>query len=77
MARRANKLDYMRPGQWRRIRWRDQGVGCCDCGLVHTHQYKVVGGRIFMRCWRDPEGTAEGRKRHRFAYRPVKKRRSR
>lgn len=35
---------------------------CCDCGLVHYYEYRVVSGRIIERAFRDNRATA-GRRR--------------
>ena len=38
-------------------------VACCDCGLVHEYDYKVVDGRILRRGWRCNRDTANRRRR--------------
>lgn len=36
-----------------------KAVACCDCGLVHGHQYLVIDGKtITHRTWRDERRTA-------------------
>ncbi len=37
-------------------------LGCCDCGLVHRVQFKVVNGRVQFRVWRDKRATAATRR---------------
>lgn len=37
---------------------------CCDCGLVHLVQTKLVGRTVFMRAWRDRRRTALRRRWH-------------
>lgn len=57
--------DYieMEPGQWVRVYKTNFLDACCDCGLVHRSQYRVVDGKIYMRCWRDERATAACRRR--------------
>lgn len=38
---------------------------CCDCGLVHTVDFRVIDGRAQMRMRRDNRATLMKR-RHRF-----------
>jgi hypothetical protein len=40
-------------------------IGCCDCGLIHTHQlsYDPEVGKVAMLTWRDSEATKKRRKR--------------
>jgi len=35
---------------------------CCDCGLVHLCEYKVVEGRIIERIFRQNRDTANQRR---------------
>lgn len=36
-------------------------LGCCDCGLVHTIEFKVVNGTVRFRAQRNHEATAKQR----------------
>jgi hypothetical protein len=49
-------------GEWVKPRTRDYKIKCCDCGLVHKMQFKVAGGRVVFRAWRDPRATAVARR---------------
>ncbi len=50
-------------------KWHDchSYIGCCDCGLVHRIQYRVVKigkkTKIQARVWRRKRLTAEARKK--------------
>ena len=51
-------------------KWYAMGFGakpwleeCCDCGLVHRVEYKVEGGRFWIRWQRDEVETAKAHKR--------------
>ena len=35
-----------------------QMIGCCDCGLVHKHVYRVENKKIVRRVYRDNRATA-------------------
>ena len=39
--------DGDKPGLW----------GCCDCGLMHRVEFKIISGEIFIRVKRDNEAT--------------------
>jgi hypothetical protein len=62
---------FAEPGEWHQPRMRDFGMRCCDCGLAHRVDFRIVGRRVQMRAWRDERSTAairrEARKRKRRA----------
>lgn len=37
-------------------------VACCDCGLVHSEEYKVLKKNLRIRVWRNEPLTEEIRK---------------
>lgn len=37
-------------------------IACCDCGLVHKFEFKVVKGTIYAKAWRDNRATAQKRR---------------
>jgi len=43
------------------IKWRplkaEFSITCCDCGLAHKFQFKVVKGAVYWRAKRDKEAT--------------------
>ena len=54
---------------------RDRACGtsakqCCDCGLVHRLDFRIVGGRIEFRTRRDDRATAAARRALRLRRRP-------
>ena len=64
MSRRIyHKLE---DGEW----WRPVATGareqCCDCGLVHKLDFRIVDGRIEIRATRDMRATAAVRRAFRF-----------
>jgi hypothetical protein len=45
-------------GEWTRPRLRNFREQCCDCGLIHRLDFRVVDGRIEFRTRRDDRATA-------------------
>lgn len=39
---------------------------CCDCGLVHRMDFRIVAGRVQFRAYRVPRLTAARRRRIRI-----------
>jgi hypothetical protein len=58
-------------GEWFPVRHKNYRLVCCDCGLVHRTQFRIVAGRhagadvfqLHMRVWRDPKTTRAWRAR--------------
>jgi hypothetical protein len=38
---------------------------CCDCGLVHRMDFRIVKGRVQFRPFRDKRATAAARRKSR------------
>jgi hypothetical protein len=36
---------------------------CCDCGLVHSIDFRVVGNKIQFRVFRDNRATGQARRK--------------
>lgn len=60
----------VRAGQWVKPRRRFYKMACCDCGLVHKMEFKLVprgnGKAILLRAWRDNRATAAIRRHTRW-----------
>lgn len=41
-------------------------MACCDCGLIHRLNFRVVKGRVQIQPFRDNRATAQRRKNKRF-----------
>lgn len=56
---RERKLQYEPnyQGEWVVQKRRGNFIGCCDCGLVHTVNFRMVRGRIEMQVFRNPGET--------------------
>jgi hypothetical protein len=53
-------------GEWTRPRMRDFREQCCDCGLIHRLDFRIVDGRIEFRTRRDERATAAARRPFKF-----------
>ena len=57
----SSKFYTLQPGEWREIEGRFHRFQCCDCGLVHLFQFRIVkknGRRVIrFRAWRDGRAT--------------------
>jgi hypothetical protein len=50
-------------GAWHRVGNFDHHE-CCDCGLVHKEEFKLVKGVLYWRTYRDDKKTSDSRKKH-------------
>lgn len=54
-------MKHLRDGEW--VKSGDYTHHeCCDCGLVHKYEYKLVDGVLYERWIRDPRETRKARK---------------
>jgi hypothetical protein len=60
-----SKSDYyhVTDGEWVPEKMRGGKDQCCDCGLVHTINYKIVDGTLYRQVFRHPKATG-GARRH-------------
>ena len=52
-------------GEWIRPRMKGWKMACCDCGLVHTMNFRLIGGRVHLQAIRDQRATA-AKRRHKL-----------
>lgn len=64
MARRT--YHALKDGEWIRPAMRGFRDACCDCGLVHKVDFRIVDGRVELRAYRDARATAGVRRPFRF-----------
>ncbi len=50
------------PGQWVEPILKGYKLMCCDCGLVHTMDFRVSGKRVQFRVFRNNRSTALARR---------------
>lgn len=53
-----------RDGEWLQPVRQGYRLACCDCGLVHRVDFRVVRGRIQFRARRNARATKRRRARH-------------
>ena len=51
--------------KWFDLDWLNNQTACCDCGLVHDEDYRIVGGKLQCRSRRDNRRTAAVRRERR------------
>lgn len=49
-------------GEWVETNAFDSLIVCCDCGLSHRLQFKLVDGKLYERWTRDPAETRRQRR---------------
>ena len=69
------KYDEPKSGEWQQPIRRGYKLQCCDCGLVHTFDFKVKNNRVEFRCFRNIRSTAQVR-RHFKSIRVIKSHKS-
>ena len=64
----VEKVKKAKAGQWDRIKKKGFKMACCDCGLVHRFDFKVINSKneteLYMKGERDNRATGQLR-RHR------------
>ena len=63
------KFEQPSAGQWVQPVRRGYKMGCCDCGLVHTVDFRLKNGHVQFRVFRNNRSTAMMR-RGMFAKKP-------
>lgn len=56
------KYEFADPGEWFKPVHDGYKIICCDCGLVHEFQFRVIEGQIEMRAFRDNRSTGQVRR---------------
>lgn len=58
------KREYEKPkaGEWVQPIRKGYKLACCDCGLVHTMNFRIKDGRAQFAVWRNNRATAAMRK---------------
>lgn len=65
MAKRVS-YHHVQWGEWIRVRKRNFKEQCCDCGLVHRLDFRVIDGNIEIRTRRDERSTSAIRRAFKF-----------
>ncbi len=51
------------PGEWVQPIKEGYKMACCDCGLVHTMNFRIVKGRVQFQAFRNNRSTAAKRRK--------------
>lgn len=54
---------HVTDGEWLPVKKRGFLEQCCDCGLVHRVNYRVMEGSIEVQSFRDNRATAAARRK--------------
>jgi hypothetical protein len=58
--------DVIPYGEWTRPRMRNFREQCCDCGLIHRLDFRIVDDKVEFRTRRDDRAIAAARRTFRF-----------
>ena len=58
----GEKYEQTYAGEWVPIVKNGWHVSCCDCGLVHRFDFRIVNGRLEMRAYRENGATGQVRR---------------
>jgi hypothetical protein len=58
----GSKYPAVKAGEWIRPVVGGYKMKCCDCGLVHRFDFRIVNGEIELRAFRDNRATAQSRR---------------
>lgn len=63
----ASKYYHVTDGEWIEVPKRGYREQCCDCGLVHTHNFRInAKGKIEIQSARHARATASARRSFNF-----------
>lgn len=57
------KYPQLHDGDWIRVPFRGFRAICCDCGLTHVFNFKLVGRELRMQVKRHARATAAARRK--------------
>lgn len=52
------RAEFRSPNRWFKLK---AFLGCCECGVVHRFEWKLVRGQLYLRGELDEALTREGR----------------
>lgn len=56
------RLKPAKDGEWIKPQMKNYYLGCCDCGLVHRMDFRIVDNELYFRAFRADRYTAKRRK---------------
>ena len=58
---------HVTDGEWLPVPWRHYKEQCCDCGLIHRHNFRInKKGKLEIQSFRDARATNGARKHFKF-----------
>ena len=57
-----SRYPIVKSGQWIQPVRKNYKMLCCDCGLVHTMNFRIKGGRIQLQGFRDNRAIGQIRR---------------
>jgi hypothetical protein len=63
---KRTKYIQVEDGDWIQPVARGHKEQCCDCGLVHSTDYRVIDGQVWYKTKRDLRATAAVRRQFKF-----------
>lgn len=70
LPRSKTPYETVMEGDWVQPIKRGYRMACCDCGLVHTLNFRIKGGRAQFQAFRNERSTgAVRRRKHKFVRR--------
>ena len=57
------KFEQLKEGEWSEMLMENQKLACCDCGLVHTINFKIKKKTVHAQFFRDEKATKKERKK--------------
>ncbi len=57
------KVKQIYDGEWFNVRKKNWVQCCCDCGLTHRFNFKIIDGKIKAQAFRDKTLTRQRRKK--------------
>ena len=67
------RFAYLKSGKWERPIHRGYLLACCDCGLTHRYDFRVVDDGVEFRVFHARKATAERRKKGRYPFKKAKR----
>lgn len=64
---KSRKYHQVHDGVWFKPTMKNHMEQCCDCGLIHKVEYRIVDGEIEYKAWRVKGETKEVRRRRRIS----------
>jgi hypothetical protein len=65
MSKRVS-YDVISYGEWTRPRKKNFREQCCDCGLIHRLDFRIVDSKVEFRTRRDDRATSAARRSFKF-----------